>query len=226
MGKGKVRMDRHGVYYVTTIKTSLLGEIEVDEDTATQLIRGGYEIDASESLRYGSDINDIMLYYIISKSKGNICKSERVYLYIDYCNKISCCYMNIKSYKTLLDCITYAMILIELKIKLKLIKVDWGNNYINNMRKRYVKVKIEHTSSIKNKKWEVSSIDINNIINTLAIYLKEGKVITGISDEELSVTNGKYTAKIEYINYDIREIYIAINKVHEHMKKVIDKFER
>ena len=222
MDNGKVRMDKQGRYYVTNDKTKLLGEVEVDLDTAKQFIRGGYEIDASEALRYGCDINDVMLYCIISQSKGNIRKSGKVYVHIDYYNMISCFFDSINGYKTLLDCITYAMILIELKIKLNDIWITWGNDYASNIRKRYVRVKIQHESGIKNKKWEVSSIDINNIMNTLAMYLKEGKVITEISDEALSVTNGKYTAKIEYINYDIKEIYRAINKVHEHMQRTYE----
>lgn len=223
MGKFKVRMDRNGAYYVTNNKANLLGELEVDEDTAKQLIRGGYEIDVSEALEWGHDINEIMLYYIISSSKGNICKSGEVCVYVDHYNMISCYLDSKKQYKILLDCITYTMILIELKIKLKSIEIDWGKINTNNIIKRCVNVKIyDHRSGIKNRKWEVSSIDINNIMNTLAMYLKEGKVITEISDKELSVVNGKYTAKIEYINYDIKEIYRAINKVHEHMQRICE----
>lgn len=221
MDNGKVRMDKQGRYYVTNDKTKLLGEVEVDVDTAKQLIRGGYEIDASEALRYGYEINEIILYYIISHNKNKVYRSDKVWLSIDD-NRIYKFIEEAKSYRTLLDSITYAMILVELNIELKGLRIVWGNEYKNGIRKRRVNVQVSNKGRIKDTKWEMSSIDTYNIMNTLASNLKNGKIITRISDYDSEVRNKEYIARVHYINYDIKEIYRAINKVHEHMQRICE----
>lgn len=221
MDNGKVRMDKQGRYYVTNDKTKLLGEVEVDVDTAKQLIRGGYEIDASEALRYGYEINEIILYYIISHNKNKVYRSDKVCLSIDG-NRIYKFIEEAKSYRTLLDSITYAMILVELNIELTGLRIVWGNEYKNGIRKRRVNVQVSNKGRIKDTKWEMSSIDTYNIMNTLASNLKNGKIITRISDYDSEVRNKEYIARVHYINYDIKEIYRAISKVHEHIQRICE----